>query len=496
MKKITNLYFWTIITPLYFFTRLINLKIIPIFTDEAIYSFWAQVALHDPANRFISMEDGKQPLFIWIAAIFQKFIADPLVATRLVSTMAGFGSTIGIYLLSRELFDKKVAKIAAALYVVLPFSLLYDRMALFDSLLTLLGIYSLLFAIKIAKEPKLDLAIINGVILGLGKITKSSADFFLYLLPVSVLFFNFRKESLTPRFARWIFFSGLSVFLSVFIFNLLRVSPLFYLIGRKNLEFIRSPQEVMESPLLHFWGNFNSIKTWFIDYNGYLLMVFAIAAIVWGIYRFKKPVLILSAYIFVPFLAELFFNKVLYPRFALFYFPYVIILIAYMLTTLLDIKKSYSKLILAAIIISLIPPLISSYYLLTNPPRATIAKADKNQYLNDWPAGYGVKEIVAFLNEQSKKGDVYIGTEGTFGLLPYALQIYFYPNTNIKIVGFWPVREIPGQVLESAKVRKTYFVFNESQNLPDNGGNAHLKLLGKYQKGSGNSYMRLYEIIP
>src|SRR3989344_7318033 len=95
-------WFWSLAVIFYFFTRLVNLKIIPIFTDEAIYSRWAQVALHDPANRFMSLEDGKQPLFIWLAAIFQKFISDPLVAGRLVSVLAGFGSTVGIYLLAKD----------------------------------------------------------------------------------------------------------------------------------------------------------------------------------------------------------------------------------------------------------------------------------------------------------------------------------------------------------------------------------------------------------
>src|SRR3989344_1150596 len=77
-----NLVVWFFLTILYFTTRLVNLKLIPIFTDEAIYARWAQIALHDPVNRFISLEDGKQPLFIWLAAIAQKFISDPLIATR------------------------------------------------------------------------------------------------------------------------------------------------------------------------------------------------------------------------------------------------------------------------------------------------------------------------------------------------------------------------------------------------------------------------------
>src|SRR3989338_8065371 len=146
--------FWASAGILFLITRLFNLKIIPIFTDEAIYTYWAQVALHDPANRFISLVDGKQPLFIWIAAIFQKFINDPLLASRLVSAFAGFGSFVGIYLVAKTLFSDKVGKITALLYIILPFTLLYDRLAIFDSLLTMLGIYSVFFTIKLAKEPR------------------------------------------------------------------------------------------------------------------------------------------------------------------------------------------------------------------------------------------------------------------------------------------------------------------------------------------------------
>ena len=186
--------FWASAGILFLITRLFNLLIIPIFTDEAIYTYWAQIALHDPANRFISLVDGKQPLFIWIAAIFQKFISDPLFASRLVSALAGLGSFIGIYLVAKTLFSDKVGKIAALLYIILPLTLLYDRLAIFDSLLTMLGIYSVFFTIKLAKEPRLDLAILTGTSIGLATLTKSSGVFFLYLLPFSALLFNFSDK--------------------------------------------------------------------------------------------------------------------------------------------------------------------------------------------------------------------------------------------------------------------------------------------------------------
>ncbi|KKR58785.1 MAG: hypothetical protein UU05_C0002G0043 [Candidatus Curtissbacteria bacterium GW2011_GWA1_40_47] len=494
MKSKLQLLIWFVLVSTYFITRLINLKIIPIFTDEAIYTYWAQVALHDPANRFSSLEDGKQPLFIWIAAIFQKFISDPLVASRLVSVFAGFGSLVGIYFLSKYLFDKKTAILACLLYIILPFTLLYDRMALFDSLLTMLGIWAVYFSAKMIKSPQLDTALLNGFAIGLGMITKSSANFFLYLLPFSLLLFDFSKKNRSQRFIRWLFLTLITAILAFVIYNSLRLSPLFYMIARKNSEFIRSVSEIINNPFIQLLSNPHALISWLVQYNGWPLTLIAILVIVWGLIKRNLPVILLSVYVLAPFLAESIFNKVLYPRFMLFYFPYIIILVSFGVINLIK-WKNYSKYLWMIFAVIFIFPAINSYKLLTNPPKANIADSDLGQYLNDWPAGYGIEEIVTILKHETKSQPVYVGTEGTFGLLPYSLLIYFYGEKNIEIHGFWPVSDIPQQVLDAAKVKKTFFIFNENQKLPDDPGNPHLKLIGKYQKGIGNSFMRFYEVV-
>ncbi len=487
--------FLACVLPLYFLTRLINLLAVPIFTDEAIYGYWAQVALHDPANRFISLEDGKQPLFIWIAAAFQRFIPDPLVALRLVSVFSGLGSLVGIYFLAKELFGEKVARVSSVLYIVLPFTLLYDRLGLFDSLLTMFCIWVVFLSIRMAKTPRLDLALLNGIALGLALITKSSANFFLYLLPLTLIIFNFQTKGKFRRLAMWLWFSAITFVVSEVVYNFLRVSPLFYMIDRKNNEFIRTFSEVLKNPLLHFWGNIDSILVWALQYNGPLIVVLFIVMF-YAVVKKEKKIILLTAYIIAPFFAEAFFNQILYPRFSLFYFPFVIILIALGLNFLLTSRPKQKHLAWLVLLLLIIYPLVSSLRLLTNPPKSSIATADKNQYMNDWPSGNGVKQVVEILKKESKNQKVYVGTEGTFGLLPFALQIYFYGNENINIVGYWPVRDIPLQVLGATQSKKTYFIFNETQNLPDNPGNQRLKLIGKYQKGNGNSFMRLYEVTP
>src|SRR6266480_1947423 len=102
LKKNAWVFFGLGIFTLFFFTRFYNLLGLPIFTDEAIYVRWAQIAKNDATWRFISLTDGKQPMFVWIAMVLMKFIHDPLLAGRLVSVIAGFLSLVGVFFLTNE----------------------------------------------------------------------------------------------------------------------------------------------------------------------------------------------------------------------------------------------------------------------------------------------------------------------------------------------------------------------------------------------------------
>lgn len=494
MAKILNKYFWFIIPALYAFTRLVNLRAIPIFTDEAIYSYWAQVALHDPENRYISLEDGKQPLFIWIGAAIQKIITDPLIAIRLTSVFSGALAVFAIYLLAKELFGKKVARLSALLYVILPFTLLYDRMGLYDSLLTMLGIFSAYFALRMAKTPRLDLALLNGMTIGLGLLTKSSAFIYFLFIPICLLAFDF-KNSFKPKLAKWGLFSLITFVIAQVMYNSLRLSPLFYRVAEKNREFIRPLNQVIKSPFEHFYSNVSTIISWLGSYLTWpVLLLFAVATIY---FLFKKnlKVAVLSIFIIIPILAEGLFNKVLYPRFVLFYFPYIIILLSLAAVSLSEFKSKYSKYIKIALPLIFIYPALNSVLLTTMPVSASIAQSDSNQYLNDWPAGFGVKEAIQIIKSQEGSGPVYVATEGTFGLLPYALQVYFYADHRVQIQGFYPLdpQKLPQQIDNALLGNEVFLILNENQKEVIN---PQLKLVGSYQKGNGKSFLRIFEVSP
>ena len=144
----------------------------------------------------------------------------------------------------------------------------------------------------------------------------------------------------------------------------------------------------------------------------------------------------------------------------------------------------------------------SDYLILTDFSNAPIPYSDLNQYSNDWPSGGGVKEAVEFFKNEAKRGKIYVATQGTFGLMPYALEIYLVNNPNIKIEGYWPIGdEIPSRVLKESKKVPTYFVFYQPCQACDSIGFApkewenNLNLIYRYDKGY-NRFLSLYRVKP
>ena len=184
------------LSALYFLTRLINLDTIPVFADEAIYIRWAQIMKNEPTLRFLPLSDGKQPLFMWLIIPFLKFVSDPVIAGRLTSVAAGFGTLVGllalVWYITRSRFS---AVLVALLYILTPYTLFFDRMALADSLLAMFSVWSAFLGILLINHPRLDLSLLLGFVLGGAFITKSPGLFFILLQPTLLLIVTTRRKT-------------------------------------------------------------------------------------------------------------------------------------------------------------------------------------------------------------------------------------------------------------------------------------------------------------
>jgi 4-amino-4-deoxy-L-arabinose transferase-like glycosyltransferase len=374
----------------------------------------------------------------------------------------------------------------------------YDRIALYDSLVAMFIVWSIYFEILLIKHIRLDLALILGMIVGLGMLTKTNADFALILLPFSFLLFNFRDKNRKRKILQWIIYAIVVVGIANLMYNILRLSPFFYIIGQKNYLFIYSPSEWLRHPFAYFFNNVSVFLNWL---NGYATTPFLILILTaFLIPKFMKEKILLLFWFLVPLISTALFGRLLYPRFLLFMAIPLIPLAAYSLHFLIKkVKLLWLKVLIFLCFILII--LLKDYYIISDFKKAPIPQADRGQFITGWPSGVGVAESVRFFEVEAKNQKIFIGTQGTFGLMPYSLEIYLHNNPNIKIVGYWPITDNPPkEAIDMSKKMPTYFVFYQlcasCKTIGIAPASWPVKIIYQVEKEEKGQFFTLYQIKP
>ncbi|MCR4326811.1 MAG: hypothetical protein NUV52_04105, partial [Candidatus Roizmanbacteria bacterium] len=142
--------------------------------------------------------------------------------------------------------------------------------------------------------------------------------------------------------------------------------------------------------------------------------------------------------------------------------------------------------------ISVTYPLWAIYF---NLNKLYLPPIDRGQYIEGVTTGYGIQSIVERLKKDAQEGkEVYVFTEGTFGLLPYALDIYTtYDYPTIRYEARWPLQEEDYDYARALKQKgnTVYFVFAEREEFNEAW---NLRLLKRYTKPVGGKSIYLFEI--
>ncbi len=502
---------------IYLITRLYNLLILPIFTDESIYIYWAKIIATTHSHWFISLTDGKPPLLVWMTAIFLKIFPSQwyLLAGRLPSVIAGTLTLIGIYKISKILFkSEKVAIIASVLYILNPFSLLYDRMALFDSLLTSMLLWTVYFAIKTATTRSLKDAFLWGLFLGLAYLSKPTAGIFLLLTPICFLLSYQGKWK--NNWKQLIVLIGVPLFIGECINNLQRLSHVYYLMSAKNQQFQQPIDKLLKNPFELTLGNLHGFFSWLIPYYTGPIFIVGLIAFIILLRKKLKECIILFLLWFAPIFILATVGREIFPRYILFTTPYFLIAIAYLINWVwifsltnhtvessrggmffeqahrvlspdgvvgVSLGRTQKNMptsangwnktsqfivrILLTLVI-LIPSIRFDYLLLTNPPASPLPDSDYHQYISEHPSGYGLDKIFYYLNVELQNGPLTLITQGTFGLYPYAFNLEYWDNKNLTIIPRWPLSTIDQEILDRAKSEKIYILLKEYDQIPAN----------------------------
>ncbi len=475
-NKSINYFHLFCLSIVYFFSRLFALTKIPIFADEAIYIRWSQIIRTVETLRFIPLTDGKQPLYMWVLSIIVEKINDPLFAGRLISVLAGFASLVGLFVIAKYIANYKTALIVSFLYIILPFTFFFDRMALADNLLSMFGIWSLYLSLVVAKTKRLDFTLILGIILGLAWLTKSPAVYFIVLFLLTYFLINFKKIKLYD-----IYLMAVPLFIAFCIYNILRLGPQFHMIALRNKDYIHPLFEVLKHPL-------DPLRPHLLDYFN-LIFFYISLPIFFTFFAKNKYLLILCCWAFLPVISNSAMAKVFTARYILYCIPPLLIIISLGLENLIK-KYKYSFLLFLFFIPNII--LISNLYI--RPYQVKLPSIDMG-HLIGWTSGWGIKESSVYLKERSKEANVIVGTEGYFGTLPDGLQIYTQNTNQLTVFGVGiDIKEIPTKLIDAKNHGdEVYILFNQSRLKIPQTELDKLTLVSQYPKPD-NDYLVLYKL--
>lgn len=502
------------ITLLYLLTHLPGLTKLPVFADEAIYIRWTQLIMDEPVRYFFfALNDGKTPLQIWLTLPFQYLFADPLFAARFFVLSIGLLQVAVMAMTSKALdANKRGQFLAATLTCVLPFWYFHHRVALLDGLMTLflsLAFFSSL-KLRLLMKKKIDRKIIfwtiaSGVSLGLALLSKPAA---LLFLPIIVLSIFWPKEKTVEQYRKTFISKTLAMTFGTAIgmgmlFSL-KVSAAFPQLFARGSDFLFPFGEVLlQGKWQETLPNFPTYLAYFITYLGLPVLLAYIFGILFS-KKYKSELGLLLASGFLFFLPILLFGRVVYPR----YFLAVSIFMTLSFSLLFDellafveksknLRNKTALALLATLLLvaSLQPGINFIFYSLTNIKTIPFVSADEQQYLAEWSAGFGVKEVTDYLLQESQTKSIAVATEGSFGTLPDGVNMYLHRQSveNLYVEGIgWPVKSLTKKFYDRASdYEKVYLLVNEHRiEIPEFDNEP----IQEYCRRPGDPCMQLFDI--
>jgi hypothetical protein len=270
-------------------------------------------------------------------------------------------------------------------------------------------------------------------------------------------------------------------------------SPFFHNIAQKNLTFVLSLTEWLRDPFQLVANNIRIVPLYVVWESGWILALVG----VWGIYRMlraREPVgLLLLAYLVIPFVLVVFFNKVVYPRYLIFFAGFLMMGAVYVLSTAPSwIRQKATVGICLLLFVQCIPQWFAVNSI-------SLPPVDRGQYIEGSSAVWGADDLMDQVRLATKDGKrATVLAEGDFGLIADVLEVFKRPDDIIDIRGKWPLNEVHIREVQR-EVGKThaFVVFSHRKDFPVHWEQELIHLVKVYTKpGTSGEKVYLFRILP
>jgi hypothetical protein len=441
--------------------RVYNLQLLPIFNDESTYIRYGMHQLHEPDHNPYSLLIGKEPLLPFLYAFVGSSFNNLLVGARLVTVLFSLITLFGLYLATKGILNPAkpdqddarrdmVAVFVCLLYAVVPYAVFFDRLALLDSAVGTVAVWSLYLTHRIIKKTTWLNGVLLGVVFGLGMWVKFSSAMYIGLYLLVIAYYSYKNQEKVLKDA--ILLQLLSpIVLAGVIFIPLESHP--YYIEHLQLlaQYTYPITSIFTFPVVVWFTNFLKSFEWLFFYLTPLVLCVAL----WGVLKDKGKRLILPlAWFILPFLYEVLYAKLFTSRQGFSLIIPLVILAGYGLAFLTAKNKRVAYGVLGIVVISC---LYFDSVLLMEPSKFPSlfpgqAKADLDAYVQGFSSGYGVQEAIIYLQLQAKQQPITVIIRNDHGNPEDAIVGYLHYYKNIKVI---PLNDPQSQIDEVFKQTDT-----------------------------------------
>ena len=191
---------------------------------------------------------NQPPLGFYLdSPVFQVFGLSFNTAVAIV-TCFGLGSVLLVYLLGNTLYGKTTGLVAAALFALTPWQIVFSRTFLIDVQCLFFSLLFLLIGITAIRKDSVKLFMLSGIFLGAAFLTKFYGIFMLF--PLAIFYFKNRRQKLrNPPFVL-AFFVPLVTFLLIWYQGVVGINIL-TIFWQDDFKFFNAPGS-MPSPFFTF----------------------------------------------------------------------------------------------------------------------------------------------------------------------------------------------------------------------------------------------------
>jgi Dolichyl-phosphate-mannose-protein mannosyltransferase len=384
---------------LYAATRLPGLDRLPPFLDETWHVRWSLWITE--GQRLERPWNYGKGLSIYLGALL--FLVSPaaaeraVAASRCLTVAAGavtLWATVGI---GRRLFGETAGFLAGLFYILCPFTLFYDRLALTDPFLSTFAALALLASIRLVDEPTVRRALQLVFALVLGILSKTVGVLLLFVPAAAAFLLRPARPGLARALAL-----VYAVTAALVSYPLLR----FF----ETTSTVRLGVSHAEVALLAKLGlNLKTSAAWLWTYWTPPLAVLGLLGVVFaGVLR-SRPAALLAVLTAAPVLAFSAVSTLWFPRYLVFVSVPFLVLAAWGFCRLLEpaapllAGRNRRALAAAVLLVVVFPALRVDLDLWTDPTRAALPDVEREQFVFGWPSGYGSRDTVAFVGEELRR---------------------------------------------------------------------------------------------